>query len=297
MSPIKVSFLRSAVLIITAVCFASNVASQSVTKAKPLAKVVDYKLESKLMGRQMPYRVILPVRYAQRVNQKYPVIYLLHGLFGHYDNWTTKTGIQEYAAEYPFIVVMPEGDDGWYTDSPVKVRDKYESYIIQELIPEIEKRFRAASDRDHRIVAGLSMGGYGAVKFGLRYPDRFSLVGSFSGALGAATYLDKIPASIGKTIDVIFGPADSETRRANDIFRMVHEIPDSKAGKNLPFIYQSCGLDDLFFPNNREFADLLIQKHISHEFRQLPGNHNWTFWDSQIREFLAVADRHYSHPL
>ena len=86
---------------------------------------------------------------------------------------------------------MPEGDDGWYTDSATVPNDKYETYIIKELIPEIDKKFRTLADREHRIIAGLSMGGYGSIKFGLKYPNLFSIVGSFSGAFDAANAYEK----------------------------------------------------------------------------------------------------------
>ena len=177
-------------------------------------------LKSKLMSREMPYRVILPANYlaySSAHGPRYSVIYLLHGLTGHFDNWTDKTKLAEYAARHDFIIVTPEGDDGWYTDSVSVPNNKYESYIVQELIPEIDKTFRTIPNRDHRAIAGLSMGGYGSLKFGLKYPEMFSLVGSFSGALGAAAFSEKTAGAIGKTIDSIYGPMDGETRKANDI--------------------------------------------------------------------------------
>ena len=133
----------------------------------------ELKLDSKLMKREMPYRVILPVGYEVNTSEKFPVIYLLHGLTGHFNNWTDKSKIVEYAKNYNYIIVTPEGDNGWYSDSATVENDKYESYIIQELIPEIEKKFRAQTNRESRAIAGLSMGGYGAMKFGLKYPEKF----------------------------------------------------------------------------------------------------------------------------
>ncbi len=186
------------------------------------ANGVDYKLESKLMGRQMPYRVTFPLAYLANDRQKFPVVYLLHGLTGHYSNWYDKTDLKNYVHTYGAIIVTPEGDDGWYTDSATKPNDKYESYIIKELIPEIDKKFRTFSDREHRAIAGLSMGGYGAIKFGVKYPGLFVLAGSFSGALGAASITEKqIPGAIGRSIDAIFGATGSETRAANDLVVLV----------------------------------------------------------------------------
>jgi len=250
----------------------------------------DLKLNSKLMTREMPYRVILPKNYEANKTEKFAVLYLLHGLTGHFDNWADKTKLKEYAANYKYIIVMPEGDNGWYSDSATVPNDKYESYIIQELIPEIDAKFRTFADREHRIIAGLSMGGYGSLKFGLKYPEKFVVVGSFSGALGAASFTEKTAGAIGKSIDAIFGGVDSETRNSNDIFKIVREISPEKI-KTLPFIYLDCGTEDFLFQNNREFVTLLVEKKIPHEFRQLPGKHDWVFWDSQVQEILRLSGK------
>jgi putative tributyrin esterase len=251
--------------------------------------VEEFKLQSKLMGRQMPYRVVVPHHYKRDRQKNAVVIYLLHGLTGHYVNWTDKTKLKEYAAKYDFVVVTPEGNDGWYTDSVSTSNDKYESYLVQELFPTIEKEFNTLGDREHRIIAGLSMGGYGAIKFGLKYPEKFALVGSFSGALGAASFNEKNAGTIGKSIDLIFGPEGGAPRAANDIFAIIRDATTEKI-KAMPFIYQSCGTEDFLFQNNRDFVALLIEKKVPHEYRQHPGGHDWKFWDTQVREFLQVAE-------
>jgi S-formylglutathione hydrolase FrmB len=247
------------------------------------------KLNSKLMGREMPYRVILPVNY-NNANETvlYPVIYLLHGLGGHFDNWTDKTKLGQYSIGFNCIIVTPEGGDGWYTDSVSVSNDRYESYLVEELIPEIEKKFHAKTDRANRAIAGLSMGGYGAIKFGLKYPDKFILAGSFSGALG----ITDLPAANTQFVSVknVFGADDSRTRKDNDIFRMLREMPAEKLS-GLPFLYVSCGTEDFLFANNQDFMKLLTEKKVKHEYRELPGVHNWPFWDGQIQEFLRLSDK------
>jgi hypothetical protein len=110
------------------------------------------RLISKLMGREMPYRIVLPDGYSTDSSSKrYPVIYLLHGLTGHYDKWTDKTKLASLPTGGNTIIVTPEGEDGWYTDSAAKPNDKYESYIIKELIPEIDTKFRTIADRDNSV--------------------------------------------------------------------------------------------------------------------------------------------------
>lgn len=249
-------------------------------------------LKSKLMGRDMPYRVILPTGYkAANEAIRYPVVYLLHGLTGHFSNWTDKTKVAEYAAKHQFIIVTPEGENGWYSDSVSSPNEKFESYITKELIPQIDKNYRTLADRDHRVIAGLSMGGYGSLKFGLKYPEMFTLIGSFSGALGAASWTEKnAGASIGKGIDVIFGLDGSETRAANDIFKMARELTAEKV-KSLPYVFQSCGTEDFLIQNNRDFLAILNERKVPHEYREQPGIHDWVFWDDQVREFLDLAER------
>lgn len=271
--------------------FAQAIQVQPATASFIYDKVQNLKLSSKLMARELPYRVILPDDYSTlNATKRYPVVYLLHGLTGHFDNWTDKTKLIEYSKSFGYIIVTPEGNDGWYTDSVSSPTEKYESYIVKELIPEIDKKFRTVADRDHRAIAGLSMGGYGSIKFGLKYPEMFSLVGSFSGALGAAGFNGTNAGGIGKSIDVIYGPMDSETRKANDIFALANALTPEKI-KTLPFVYLDCGTEDFLFKSNREFAGILFDKKVPHEFRALPGNHNWEFWNSQVLEFLRLAGR------
>lgn len=277
------------------IIFFAFVFSAFAQEKKQLGKVENFKLNSKLMSRELPYRVIFPIKYNQKDEKtRYPVIYLLHGLTGHFDNWSDKSKVSEYASKYRYIIVMPEGNDGWYSDSANVPNDKYESYIVQELIPEIDGKFKTNSKRDGRIIAGLSMGGYGSLKFGLKYPEKFVLVGSFSGALGAASWSVKSLGNSWKaltdSITSVYGGDESKTRKDNDIYKMAREITPEKI-KSLPFIYLDCGTEDGLIQQNRDFAALLIEKKIPHEFRQLPGKHDWIFWDSQVQEFLEVAGR------
>jgi putative tributyrin esterase len=262
---------------------------QSTTAIFDVRDIRTLKLNSKLTGREMSYRVILPTSY-NNSNETifYPVIYLLHGLGGHFDNWTEKTNLGQYSLGFQCIIVTPEGNDGWYTDSVSVPNDKYESYIVEELIPEIEKKFHAKSDRAHRVIAGLSMGGYGALKFGLKYSDKFILAGSFSGALG----ITDLPAASKQFVSVknVFGEDGSQTRKANDIFKILREMPAEKMG-GLPFLYVACGTEDFLFSNNQDFMKLMTEKKAKHEYRELPGTHSWPFWDGQIQEFLRLADK------
>jgi len=265
------------------------------TKEEP-RRYETVRFESKLVGALLPYNVILPTDYARdsSKHKRYPVLYLLHGLAGSADNWVSaRAHLADHAAQYPFIIVVPEGRDGWYTDSATVPNEKFESYFVQELLPDVDRRFRTIASREGRAIAGLSMGGYGSLKFGLKHPELFAFAGSMSGALDAASWLpdEKLAAFFRPSIARVYGPPDApdnETRRANDVFRLVRELTPERT-RALPFLYLDCGTDDLFIGGNRAFSALLIEKKVPHEFRQLPGGHTWPYWDRQVHEVLRLA--------
>ena len=253
-------------------------------------RVETFRFQSKLINTTLPYNVILPTDYDTSKSTRYPVLYLLHGLTGHYNDWIARTNIADYAADYRIIVVMPEGNDGWYIDSAIASTDKYETYIIQELIPDVQQRYRTIEARYARAIAGLSMGGYGAIKFGLKSPATFVFAASMSGAFSAMRLTDKeIPESWRPSLKN-FGDGGSQTRIGNDLFEILQKITASRVA-SLPYFYFDCGTEDspLIFPSNRELAALMFEKKIPHEFRELPGDHSWAYWDQQVQEILKIA--------
>ncbi len=288
--------LRGFSILLVVLIFATFAAAQQPSAEHTTARLHQsvHELDSKLMGRKMPYMVSLPTNYdtKEESGRVYPTIYLLHGLNGGLTDWPHKTGVNRSDLNRTTITVFVEGGNGWYTDNLSRDSDNWESYIIRELIPEVERKFRANGRKEYRAIAGLSMGGYGAIKFGLKHPEMFSLVGSFSGALGAAGSSEwtRVPF-VERTLTSIFGPPGSELRKANDIFDIVRRASSEKV-KEWPFIYLDCGTEDFLLQNNRDFVELLVEKKVSHEYRQLPGGHDWEYWSKQIEEFLAVANRH-----
>jgi S-formylglutathione hydrolase FrmB len=136
---------------------------------------------SHALGMRTMFDVLLPDGYAS-TTRRYPVLYLLHGSGGSYSDWVRNTDIAQYARSLPLIVVMPEGDDGWYAD-PVTTGPRWETFHIHELIPFVDSYFRTIANRSNRAIAGLSMGGFGAFSYAARHPDLFAAAASFSGAL------------------------------------------------------------------------------------------------------------------
>jgi S-formylglutathione hydrolase FrmB len=285
--------VRSLIAAVFLLIFVGLLASGAAAQAAGSGRLSTRYLESKSLERKVPYNVILPKGYSVSGENRYPVLYLLHGLTGHYGDWAEKSGVVEHSAEYPFIIVMPEDNDGWYTDALNAPKDRYESFMIKDLIPEVEKNYRTQTERAGRMIAGLSMGGYGSMKLALKYPDKFVLAGSFSGALRAAEFdASQLTGwkALSDSINEVFGSLDSKVREENDVFKLLSAYKPEQV-KDLPFIYVDCGTEDGLVISNREFATKLFEMKVPHEFRQRPGGHNWPYWDAQIVEFLQLTEK------
>jgi putative tributyrin esterase len=270
----RLTFLLTIVLALLVVFYAYTASSLSV---KTVA------LQSNLIGKALPYEVVLPRGYTFITSRtRYPVLYLLHGWGGHPQGWLTETKLKEYAARYQVILVLPEGNNSWYTDSATVPAEKYESYILQELIPDVDNRFRTLKQREGRAIAGFSMGGYGALKFGLKHPELFAFSASMSGAFDAPVRMDDY------SIKQVFGEADNPTREANDLFKLAGHLSGGEVAA-LPYFYFDCGTQDPWAETNRQLSKLFSERNIAHEYRELPGSHDWKYWDRQVQEILSIA--------
>jgi S-formylglutathione hydrolase FrmB len=244
-------------------------------------RVEKVSFHSQLTGTDLSYNVILPRGYGllSPWRKTYPVLYLLHGHGGNSSSWLAHTHLTEYVANLNVIVVTPEGLDGWYTDSATVANARNETYIVQELIPDVERRFRTIRDRQGRAIAGYSMGGYGALKFGLKYPELFVFAGSMSGAFDAPLRTDE--ASILTT----FGPAGSPARDANNLMKLVGQVSPAK----VPYLYLDCGKADPWLGSNRELVSELVKSGIKHNYEEVDGGHDWAYWERRIPNVLQLA--------
>jgi S-formylglutathione hydrolase FrmB len=239
--------------------------------------------ESSLVGKALPYSVVLPPGYTLITSgKKYPVLYLLHDWGGNPEGWIDQTKLTEYAARYQLIIVLPEGGNNWYTDSATVPTEKYETYLLQELIADVDNRFRTIRERNGRAVAGFSMGGYGALKFGLKHPDVFAFAASMSGAFDAPARVDD------ESILRAFGAADNPTRAGNDLFKLAGDVTDDRVAA-LPFFYFDCGTEDPWLKTNRDLDSSLRERKIAHDYREFPGGHDWKYWDTQVQDILRQA--------
>lgn len=275
-------------------CYLANaqtlIPQHSITKSNSESKderpiVRDAQFHSASLKRDMRYRILLPAEYEK--GGRYPVLYLLHGLYGDYQNWDTRTGLENYARKLHFLIVMPDADDSWYANSVTVPADKFEDYIAKDLIPEIDAKYRTIRERHARAIAGISMGGYGALKFGLKYPELFAFAGSLSGALNAARDLDERRPEFREKLLTVFGASENPFRRESDPFSLLsnpHQIP-------YPYFYLSCGTADLLLETNRAFVQQLSTKNIPYEYHETPGGHTWDYWDRALQPLLNAVQK------
>ena len=186
---------------------------------------------------------------------------------------------------------MPDAGDSWYTNSAANPQDRFEDYIFKDLIREIDKTYRTIAARHARAIGGLSMGGYGALKFALKYPDLFVFAGSFSGAQTVAHDPDfKIPfgEKYNQQVREIYGASGSPTRAANDVYALAEKANPAA----LPYFWIACGTADGLLDSNRDFVALLQRRKIAYTYEEAPGGHSWAFWDEELPAMFRELSRH-----
>ena len=235
---------------------------------------------SKSLQREMAYCLILPADY-ETSTRPYPVLYLLHGLWGSENDWLALTNVADQVKALPLIVVMPQADDSWYVNSATLPEAKYEDYVFGDLVREVEGRYRAEKGRNSRFVAGLSMGGYGALKEGLKQPQQYAVVGAFSATANAAR---RVRLDV-QTPGIAFGAANSQTRRENDVMFMVARSDPA----SLPYIFVMTGSDDpVALEDSRAFVNVAQLMRVRYEYHEIQGKHDWPFWQKSLEAFLRV---------
>ncbi len=244
-------------------------------------------IPSKVMNKNYKAVIVLPASYADN-HESYPVLYLLHGGYGHFDDWILKTPdrtlIQRLADEYNFIIVMPEGEVfSYYLNSPVIKESQFETYITKEVIEKIDNTYRTLKDKKGRAITGLSMGGYGALYLSARHPDLFGAAGSMSGALNPDMQAWKLPTemmkNIKKAFEDILGPI--ETNPAVYADASVINMADKIKTNGTRLIFDD-GVDDFLIEANRELHRRLVFNGTPHDYSERPGSHTWEYWQNSL---------------
>ena len=215
---------------------------------------------------------------------KYPTLYLLHGMSDDHTIWQRRTSIERYATEKGIAVVMPCVHLSWYTD--MYIGQKYWTYISEELPAICRQFFPNMSDRrEDTWAAGLSMGGYGAMKLGLRASDTFSKVVSLSGGLDVVALTERQMISKTPYWESVFGPTEKVKGSFNDLFAAAEELKAS--GKKLPDIYMWCGTSDFLYDQNVRMREHLKKLGYNLTYTESPGDHQWKYWDEHIQPALT----------
>ena len=218
-----------------------------------------------------------------RSDGKFPVLWLLHGMNGNHTVWQRYSGIERYAAGLGLAVIMPSAEQGRYTDM-LEGYDFY-SYLADELPETVRALFpRISTEREDTFIAGLSMGGFGAFKLALDRPERFSAAASLSGALDAgAFWRDGMDSETLLANEYAWGSKENMLGGINDIPFMLDKRINE--GTRLPKLYQCCGTEDFLYDINIEFRDKFINRTDLTYFEE-PGDHDWLFWDNNIKRVL-----------
>jgi len=254
-------------------CRAPQVPQADHPRLVPGVTVQDVTFFSTALQRPMPYRVFLPAKLVP--GQKLPVVYLLHGGNGCFRDWSNRSDVAQYAAR-GLILVMVQGDFSYYQNAALKPEDKYEDYLVNDLIADVEARFPAAKGRESRAIIGISMGGFAVAKLALSRPELFSFVGALSPSIDVCNR--RFHLMQWWRLTRIFGPVGSKTRTMSDPFLLMQSANPAVT----PYIYLTAGEHEPLLEPNRRFAARLRERHFEYEFHTKPGGHDWGEWDSQI---------------
>jgi putative tributyrin esterase len=211
--------------------------------------------------------------------------YLLHGLSDDQTIWIRRTSIERYVGSLPMIVVMPDGGRGWYTNAKAPGGAAYEDDLVKDVVGLIDRTFPVKAERAGRAIGGLSMGGYGAVKVGVKHHDKFCSVNSHSGALAFLHKKVEEAAELSPEFVPIFG--EKAKNGPEDPFALVEKVDHGR----IPAMRLDCGKEDFLLDDNRAFHKHLDSLQIKHEYEEFPGSHDWAYWDEHVRAAIEFHAR------
>ena len=249
------------------------------------------------LGRTVPLTVILPTDKVympgmpvREAGKPYKTLYLLHGIIGDDTDWLYGTRIARWAAEKELCVVMPSGENMFYVDQPW-VGNCFGEYIGRELMEFTRKTFPLSTKREDTYIGGLSMGGYGALRNGLKYSDTFGAIIGLSSAMlmDESLLVDnpnpRFPSERLEWRKSVFGQ-DLKAALESDKNPRVLIKKLLQEGKAIPDLFLACGTEDFLYEKNAAFVDFLKENKVPVKFVSAPGSHEWDFWDTHIKEAL-----------
>jgi putative tributyrin esterase len=247
---------------------------------------------SDTLGLSVSAYILLPQATTRQIGiasgearREFPTLYLLHGLSDDHTIWMRRTAIERYAAAKNIAVVMPAVERSFYHD--MARGPCYWTYLVDELPNICRQFFPLSSAREDTFAAGLSMGGYGALRLGFKKPERFAAVASLSGAFDVARRARNAERSesllSSAEMRAIFGERSLDGSES-DLFFLAENV--AAVGKRRPAIFLACGTEDELIEENRRMHQHLDNLQIPHRYAESPGAHEWSYWDAQIAQVL-----------
>ena len=272
-------------------CFLALVMLNSITFGqKTNGAVLSRSIESQALDSTLKYNIYLPANYYE-TSKKYPVLYLLHGYTGDHNDWTEKGYVDKtidkmisLEATRSFIIVMPNAQNSWYVDSDPEISwGSYETAIINDLRKHIDDKYRTLSRPNSRYIAGLSMGGYGALHLAFKYPQHFKAAASLSGA-----FWPQLP----ENTDILENTFGRPPRQKNYRQENPFHLATKDSAKQMP-VYITCGDDDTeLFHQSVAMYDTLRKKGYDAELRITDGAHSWEVWSREIEEVIEFFNNY-----
>ncbi len=244
-------------------------------------RVTDVRIPSAAIGGLLRYRAIVPTT---QPGQRLPVLYFLHGANSDPAQVMDSSRIVGLAAAQRLIVVLPDGQYSYFTNARHRSHARWEDAMTQDVARDVEKRFPVLTDREHTGIAGISMGGYGAIKIALKHPERYVFAATMSGALDVTQRKPSF-ARIQQSIRLwrIFGL--HAERSDEDVFQLLRR---SQALKQTHW-FAACGEKDPLYDVNVRFARQMQAHGAEFELRTLPGGHDWNTWNAELPELFRSA--------
>lgn len=257
------------------------------------SEVLSAEVKSPALGRALTYNVYLPTGYTENTNVRYPVMSLLHGNGGNRNDWHVKGKMQSTVDELvakgqipPAIFIMPDANTNWYVD----LKEKMETAFIEDLMPHVEKTYRTINAREGRVIGGLSMGGYGAIRFVLKYPEKFQA----AALLSPAIYNPEPPADSSARHVKVFADPNTDGAYSKNVWQQYNypALMDAFLAKGIKVpMYINSGDDDEFAIEADAtllYSQLRKAKQPA-ELRIVNGKHEWMVWETTLGDSLKYV--------
>jgi putative tributyrin esterase len=258
--------------------------------------LIDCKFFSETLGMCSSMRVIVPETTERRIGsvgvshagssasfRGHPTLWLLHGLSDDESTWSRSTSIERYVAPLGLSVVMPNVHRSFYTN--MRSGYRYWDFVSQELLEKARGFFPLSSAREDNFVAGLSMGGYGALKLALTLPEHFAAAASLSGVMDLAEWR----VDFAEDFELMFGAGGPQRASAHDLFQLATSLASS--GRTKPRLYQCCGTEDFLYTQNTRFRDTVQELGFDYLYEEGPGDHSWAYWDKMIARTITWLEQ------